>query len=95
MSEEQKEMSLSRKRERERERKNDRGERERERRRQAALCFLLSLFFSSRVKSVLFHSSGTNYNEGRKDGAKPKLFVNFRLGEKVWIKRAGVVALEV
>jgi len=86
-------MSLSRKRERERERKNDRGERER--RRQAALCFLLSLFFSSRVKSVLFHSSGTNYNEGRKDGAKPKLFVNFRLGEKVWIKRAGVVALEV
>ena len=44
---------------------------------------------------MLFHSSGTNYNEGRKDGAKPKLFVNFRLGEKVWIKRAGVVALEV
>jgi len=70
-------------------------ERERERRRQAALCFLLSLFFSSRVKSVLFHFSGTNYNEGRKDGAKPKLFVNFRLGEKVWIKRARVVALEV
>lgn len=52
-------------------------------------------FFRQGSKVCFFIFSGTNYNEGRKDGAKPKLFVNFRLGEKVWIKRAGVVALEV